>query len=774
MVSVTKMNLILMFVYETESDPTTRPLFIDTNKKDLILSEEKKLHKSCTNSTKITHCDSFKRINIFLSKYQKWIMSNIDHDNNDNNNIQFWDIVNDTETGYNNSNLLDDQYHLMMYHRFDDIYDHLSNKCSKNIDCICLKRNYRDKRLKNKCLSLYFGNTDNEINIEQIMDSIHCYFCHSYHLGLLLNKKETEYINGNTTNNNNNNNDSSTTNTGGSGGGGGIFSGLPFSYHSYINPNNIAYTDSVLRSVRKHRKSSPKFYQHINDTLMKGDFDKIRKIKSILKKKKEFMSYHNLNKFMTDFNIQNEREQEGKTDGAVAADNNNNDQYVLDDCRDCFGVRYDYYNEDKQYFVNAKYESLRFELLNNLLSIKQFNILYIKGTNHKRKEYSKYLKADGKSGIKRDTEISLEHILSLMAYCNFNEIRRKFIATFYKTSKQQTDEIIKLHSSFGHLGRNLFEIIRCFGKKTTNKDRFYIYINNKERYFLDPTFCVQAPLSTTNKIQIAMIGSIIHNGLIIECKQNIHWDPIKYFNCKTISDFPNENELLFINNDINSERFILNKIINVNINNCYDYSIWFIIFKIIYSMINGQQFKTKHLNQIILQNCINLLKLQLINNNHKEIIYVPKYIQNLFKLYFEKVDKIKIRWPDIQIFYNFMKPFIFDIDYNFLDLKNIFTIFRNCTDLIISGSLNKDLNFSTSIMECLYKHLSLLSSNSNEEISKLKYIQIEFIKDESSLSFDDAINEYNDKFNKINFNLSIKYPQKKWRAFVVQKFVQKM
>ena len=209
-------------------------------------------------------------INMFLSKYQKWITTNNNKTNTDteiytvahvctdehkpfgvNNNsetensekttisLPCWNIINEEENGYNNSLLLDDYHHLILYHQFNDVYDNLSEKCyiyndaddddyteqkkrensicteenhletdNQNdeppasdetepirqipqIECICLERTYRDRTLKDESLSLYFGETDNEIKANKLwIQSIVIFYIHMIWDIYWINKKQ--------------------------------------------------------------------------------------------------------------------------------------------------------------------------------------------------------------------------------------------------------------------------------------------------------------------------------------------------------------------------------------------------------------------------------------------------------------------------------------------------------------------------------------------------------------------------------------------------------
>jgi len=742
----------------------TRRLFID--------------HEDCKFAKNIDECASFQRINAVLIKYQKWLEAYMAGSEQENTEKlpPFWQIINDEQIGYNNTILLDDYHHLLHVHTFTDVYIHANYQCAfgahpapkeetkentdaKWTECICLTRNHRDKTLKTSSLSDYHGISNEEINVEQIMDTIHCYFYHAYDLGYTLSKTESEYIFNGSSNQVSVSSHNSTAN--GSNIGGGFFGGL-FQYHSYLNPDNLAHTDCVMKTVRKQKRlQSQVLHPGIDHALMKGEHIKIRRIKHTLKKKKHNFKYHS-DKFVTHCDLY-DSDTRFKEETKISEDARS--ERVFDDFAENKWIKYEYYHEEKPFFVEPKYESLRFELLNDLLSIKQFNILYIRATNHANKEYAKFIKSDGKNGLPQGMQMSLQHLSSILAYCNFPEVRRLFVSTFYRSSNKQSQNMVKAHAEFAHFGRFLFETVHCFGGLTNTKDRFYHAIN-RQFYFISGSFGISAPFSATNKIQIAMMQCMIdgnhQQGLIMEFKQDMHWDHVKYFQCKSLSDYSHENEVLFMNTDRNTEKFVLTKI--VNISHGYDYSIWYIVLKIVYCIFSGQQYKTKHLNQIVLKNVQNLLQYERIN-----AVFIPQYIRNSIRLLIQRTTEITIRWPDIENFYAFIKPWLLTENQEFVNLSNILNTFSNCTCLTVNGSLDKSLYFTPKCMDHIYEYLSSLDAKKRD-----KQIRIKWIDENSLLSFDEAISEYKEKFAEIQYALSMEQSHETWATLIVQYSANKL
>eukprot|EP01084_Bolivina_argentea_P052484 96422_1 len=93
--------------------------------------------------------------------------------------------------GYKTIDLLNDFHHIMSVHScdFEEIYEKfiINEQCSTT-QCLMLKRNQRDRSLetKNETLltRLYFN--ENDILLQQLLDSIHCHYFHSFDIGYRL------------------------------------------------------------------------------------------------------------------------------------------------------------------------------------------------------------------------------------------------------------------------------------------------------------------------------------------------------------------------------------------------------------------------------------------------------------------------------------------------------------------------------------------------------------------------------------------------------------
>ena len=650
----------------------------------------------------VSGCNSFKRINYILYKYKEWMM-------NDDKKIGFYDILN---YNYPNASLLDDYHHLIFYHDFDQIHSSLFINCFDDnpnhvTGCKSLVRNNRNRlsKYKNNHQLLYYDTQSIQVNVEQIMDMIHCYFLHSYHLGLSLTSKEFVYIHSN----NDNNNDSS-------------------------DDDDDDDDDN-------------------NNNDMNGDTVKIQNIQKIVNRKRKRIEYlrgtdrlMNDNKFTT--KIQN--------------DNNYNRNLLIDEQ---IGIEYEYYDKNKKFYVNAMYNSFREEIL-ELIPMNEWNVLKLRAQDMKNKKYSKLLMADDIDNGCRIEEGSLmyiEHLLSIMIYCNFDGIQSEFVNTCFNLS-------IK-HNKFHHFGKRLFESVWVFGSTTNSSDIFYHCFStigtgngNKNGSICFSSIsncCISLPLSTSSKIEVLLNygGCFSENGIILQLKQNGIYSTMKYFDCEWISDFGGEAELLFYDNNLNNNHtFNINSIISIKLTEYgQDYRDYLICLNIIDKIFNaGYHFGINQLNSIILDTTVDLLNCELNYHvtDHIDHENIPNYILNLIHSFCINLKLIKINWPDLIHYYSFITSFLCYKENVFINLRVIIPIFINCQRILIHGGNPSLLQLNHNKMDYIY---SFLYQNKNR--INLKLIEICSISDSSTLSFKLCIKQYQQRFQNIKCKLFIQNPK---------------
>ena len=136
----------------------------------------------------------------------------------------------------------------------------------------------------------------------------------------------------------------------------------------------------------------------------------------------------------------------------------------------------------KDWYIAKKYRDLRQELLTNSIftfSIQQFNniklqsIMKLKNwrNNPEARKLQSQIQfntswAETCYGIVRGTEITVEHIMSLLFYTNFTDHSAAFSGTFRRKHGFETDESLKARNrEFWHWSKLLRECVECFGQE---------------------------------------------------------------------------------------------------------------------------------------------------------------------------------------------------------------------------------------------------------------------------------------------------------------------
>eukprot|EP01084_Bolivina_argentea_P028390 52772_1 len=232
-----------------------------------------------------------------------------------------------------------------------------------------------------------------------------------------------------------------------------------------------------------------------------------------------------------------------------------------------------HYNDDFQ-LMNSKYDNLKTEMIDNKifqLAPKQFESEYQNAKLHLSTFYCKNNYAS----------INLEHILSLLIYCNFDSLQREFSKTYWENIPQ--------HEEFFHLGKNLKASVQLFGASVTKGSikSFYHGIGNQ---LIFPQIIgadnhgvsIHCPLSTSSSFEVAMNFTNYNHGLIVQFGGDE--SQAKYFPVDWLSNFPNEHEMLFIQNKAALQ------IINIfNVKECVEYQPMLLVLRIIEAITTGQE-----------------------------------------------------------------------------------------------------------------------------------------------------------------------------------------
>eukprot|EP01084_Bolivina_argentea_P213367 362393_1 len=402
-----------------------------------------------------------------------------------------------TITKNNNENKfnIDDYFHLLIHHNseadIEIIYEQFGGFCDI-FACNVFKRNYRNRNKQQMALRNYSAQ-------QQIIDKIHCYYCHIFDTGYRLKASEQKRI----------------------------------------------------ESVKEQK------YDTVDDTKQNFINGKLFLLNQIIKNKTHKNCKELKQKGNTKFNqlLQNKED------------------IIRNDKSYCFGLKFKYgydgeelntYNEcfekdTKAINVLNKYSSLKQELISNKISsisISQYESEYKKAQIHFDSDYCKQ-KFRPVTEYKYKWLFCVEYVLALMIYCNFTELQYQFSKTFRTANGEQ-------HNNFYYLGKSLKIAVRIFGTRicdNANIKRFFHGIGEK---LLFPCYIgdirIYCPLSTSSTFEVAMNFTNHNLGLVVEFNSGQTFGYAKYFAVSWLSDFGNENECLFLQNNKKEERLKISNI----------------------------------------------------------------------------------------------------------------------------------------------------------------------------------------------------------------------
>eukprot|EP01084_Bolivina_argentea_P258165 435129_1 len=527
-----------------------------------------------------------------------------------------YSYINSELGAYTNSELLNDYYYIL--YNYDNKLEDINNYLITNISNINLNntlyfsRNYRNRCENTNNNNIYniFIDDPKERNIVQLIDKIYCYFIYSFNMGYRFRKndiyeygdsndmkeqknnyeniddiikdnnifemneivkerinkygnqlngckyqKYKYYINMGSNNNelnvyNNNNNNNNQLKTIES-------SHISTSLDMMIdriptNQSSIDYTQSTTNSSLKILPNM----ESLGHDSHKLSFQKSASIK-LFQRAKSISTRADYNDTMIigyRYYYWNYFENHNKKD-------QNNPGYV---CKD--------------WYIISKYSTLKNELLENIncLNMAEYLEIYNKSQDVINCIYTQNISNNfywytREYGLHCDIIITLQHIIAITVYCNFYNVQSCFNNTFYRTSVNETDEELKIrHGEFYNLGKLLRECVECFGAEITSQekenkknDKFYVIIN--ENMLFGQIYAkISIPLSSCTEQGVIMNyinnNNAENNGLMLELIGDKN-NPCDFFDCKFISDFANEKQVLFIGG---FERLKFNAIININ------------------------------------------------------------------------------------------------------------------------------------------------------------------------------------------------------------------
>eukprot|EP01084_Bolivina_argentea_P217609 369437_1 len=233
----------------------------------------------------------------------------------------------------------------------------------------------------------------------------------------------------------------------------------------------------------------------------------------------------------------------------------------------------------KDLFVKPKYSTFKEEIQNNRhIALKQYNEQVVAKANayvqtkrvKEMKAVGGYSRLEGvlHCDILEGTPISVQHLISVIVYCDFTNLSNHFSSTFRKRKAfEPLTSIKRRNSEYYWLSKILKEVVLAFGQCANGDWDGESDKNDKDQYvnkLCGPFYCgmniqinipsfnirLCGPTSTTMQIEVALIfaggGSGDDQGIMIELNNATKSAAYtRAFNCSFISNYTEEDERLF-------------------------------------------------------------------------------------------------------------------------------------------------------------------------------------------------------------------------------------
>eukprot|EP01083_Nonionella_stella_P022088 61076_1 len=325
---------------------------------------------------------------------------------------------------------------------------------------------------------------------------------------------------------------------------------------------------------------------------------------------------------------------------------------------------------------------------------------------------------------------SVQHILSLMIYCNYNEFQYKLSKTYRANNGMD-------HTNFYQIGVYLKQAVRSFGTTIRDGDisifyhgisealSFPAYVNNVRVY---------GPLSSTCSIVAATNFTSVNRGIIIEFGDTKHIESTspKYFSCSWLSDFTAESEYLFLQNRASVQ---IHNIIDTKLG--YEYKKLLNVLKDIEMLTTIRIVPQTHL--LSSEKAITkTISRQLFYHLKKQLLVFQSYGTLICKTYFENVEEICLDYA----LYHKRYPFMLDLLGHTLTLNALHTIYTNIKRITM-----ENVSLESKLLDDILNYFV-----TNGSVSNLKRIVIRDVLPESKLNMLQTVEQYKTKYNQQHIN----------------------
>eukprot|EP01083_Nonionella_stella_P263295 894547_1 len=419
----------------------------------LDLDQDEKRY-SVTSPCDISQCLCLEIIGNVLTLYSTYLQQ--PSHSNDNGSV-YQHVFEQIGNHYTAVDVLNDFNHLLSKHsdQFEYIYNALIKRVYNNKPCMLeqcqfMQRNQRDRKFVQCSSALYLNDNGFDIVSQQILDRIHCFYFHSFDVGYKLTKCQINEI------------------------------------------ANVFAINSIIKSKQNNYRNI-KGLNRLNNKVNKFKIDETQ----CPHDKLEEYAYGQRFYYWRNFKDQHSAWE----------------WYAHPEHRS-LPLKLTPYDHDNWQIQN-KYQDLKEELTMNeicTISQSQFKQILVKAQMHIQSNIVKSLRCErkGDAAVCYDRMaygrlMALGHLISMMVYCNCDELQRKFSETFRKEDPNETNESLKQrHSNYYFLARSLRECVECFGMDHRGNKNITIFHGvNRHFYFSSVDAYINGPFSTTTELAAA-------------------------------------------------------------------------------------------------------------------------------------------------------------------------------------------------------------------------------------------------------------------------------
>eukprot|EP01083_Nonionella_stella_P276006 937596_1 len=686
------------------------------------IKDQRQKPKSCDNNNDndekqcpLAECTAMNNLIVVMKKYHAFIN---DHKNGSHIKSDECNLI----------SILNDFHHLLDHHslQFEAIFNILTQNSNGGAictlrECAMVRRNRRDRALcTDKYLEELYGNYD--VAMQQVMDSIHCYYFHSFDSGYKLCEKDKNQI-----------------------------LALAMTEDANNTTQIRQRTDDPLRRCLDQfvnqrmslRRNSSKFTSHLKETQMNYNFG--------------------LRLFYWDYY----KTQVGTID-PVWMDRTDshhdvtNPGYLLQDL-----------------YVASKYQNLKQELTQNgicTLSTAKWENHVRKASKHAQTDTFKAMKCTATfsfmpfveenkcyGGITKESSITLPHIIAMMVHCNEDGLNAKFSASCRMSKDGDVVAFVRKHSNYAHLGRLLREFVDLFGTHFDSKIPLYSGID-AHMEFTSANTRIKGPFSATTVYAVARGFADVHgnDGMILELYVPYQWlCGSNSYSCQYLTDYTSEQEVFFIGG---TQRFTFLNISEVSSGVSYKLYVKALSnidrYLAPYGMVKMLSYD-KHIHDmdsaLIDQVAFRMLAHEI--NRHfpdqqRPFDNMPKYAEDLLRSHFSNITQIAFggyteEFNQTNIYMRLFKGLLW-YDYGWIKLDLLSKIFPNLMHVRMMGFTTSNAKLIT----CPSVFTSMLNFLGKNKEVKLETIYISLNEPELE-NAKQIIKPYEAKFKQQNWSLYV-------------------